>query len=75
MKFKQANVARLVIPAGKTEHIEFDELMPGFGLRIGASANGVKHRTFIAQYKIGAKHRRMTLGNAAKVTLEGAQRS
>jgi integrase len=33
-----------------------------------------QHRTFIAQYKIGSKHRRITLGNASKVTLADAQR-
>ena len=72
MKLTLANVARIHLPSGKTEHIEFDEAMPGFGLRI--RGNGKKeHRTYIAQYKIGSKHRRMTLGNAAKVTLESAR--
>lgn len=72
MKLTLANVARIHLPAGKTEHIEFDEAMPGFGLRI--RGNGKKeHRTYIAQYKIGSKHRRMTFGNAAKVTLENAR--
>jgi integrase len=73
MKFTQAAIARIKIPAGKSEHIEFDKTMPGFGLRI-RSGGGGEHRTFIAQYKIGAKHRRITLGNAAKVTLEDARK-
>jgi integrase len=73
MKLTQANISRLQIPASKSEHIEFDETMPGFGLRIRAGDKG-EHRTFIAQYKIGAKHRRMTLGNAAKVTLDNARK-
>jgi integrase len=73
MKLTQANIKTLQVPAGKTEHIEFDETMPGFGLRIRASGAG-EHRTFIAQYKIGEKHRRITLGNAAKVTLENARK-
>lgn len=73
MKLTQAAIARIKIPAGKSEHIEFDEAMPGFGLRIRAGDRG-EHRTFIAQYKIGAKHRRITLGNAAKVTLEDARK-
>ena len=46
--------------------------IPGFGLRIRAGDKG-QHRTFIAQYKIGAKHRRITLGNVTKVTLENAR--
>jgi integrase len=72
VKLTLANVARIHLPAGKTEHIEFDEAMPGFGLRIRGSGKK-EHRTYIAQYKIGSKHRRMTLGNAAKVTLENAR--
>jgi integrase len=72
MKFTLANVARTHLPPGKTEHIVFDEVMPGFGLRIRGNGKN-EHRTYIAQYKIGSKHRRMTLGSAAKVTLENAR--
>ena len=51
----------------------FDESMPGFGLRIRAG-DKAQHRTFIAQYKIGSKHRRITLGDVRKVTLENARK-
>ena len=34
MKFSQTTIAKFKIEAGKTEHIEFDEGMPGFGMRI-----------------------------------------
>jgi integrase len=71
-KFTQASIARIVIPNGKSEHIEFDENMPGFGVRVRAGDKH-QHRTFIAQYKIGAKHRRVTLGNVAKVSLDTAK--
>jgi integrase len=73
MKFTQAIVARLKMPEGKFEHIEFDDSMPGFGLRV---RNGGKreHRTYILQYKIGPKQRRMTLGHAAKIGLDEAHR-
>ncbi|HEY6701272.1 MAG TPA: integrase arm-type DNA-binding domain-containing protein, partial [Pseudolabrys sp.] len=73
MKLTQASVARLGMPAGKSDHIEFDDAMPGFGVRIRTGATGV-HRTFIAQYKIGTKHRRIKLGNFAKVNLDDARR-
>jgi integrase len=73
MKFTQAAIDRFKIAAGKTEHIEFDDGMPGFGLRVRAGDKR-QHRTFIAQYKIGSKHRRITLGNVSKVTLDDAQR-
>src|SRR5450759_4482534 len=73
MKFTQATVARLKMPEGKLEHIEFDDSMPGFGLRV---RNGGKreHRTYILQYKIGPKQRRMSLGNVSKLDLATAQR-
>src|SRR5262249_21315829 len=44
-----------------------------FGIRIRAG-DKAQHRTFIAQYKIGEKHRRITLGDVRKVTLENARR-
>jgi len=72
MKFAQASVDRFKLEAGKSEHIEFDDNMPGFGLRIRAG-DKAQHRTFIAQYKIGEKHRRITLGDVRKVTLESAR--
>jgi integrase len=72
MKFTKASITRFRLPPDKSEHIEFDDAMPGFGLRVRAGDKR-EHRTFIAQYKIGAKHRRITLGNVAKVTLEDAR--
>jgi integrase len=73
MKLSNTSIAKLKMPAGKLDHIEWDEAMPGFGVRIRAGAGG-EHRTFIAQYKIGTKHRRINLGNVAKVNLEDAHR-
>src|SRR5262245_14073957 len=73
MKLTNASLARLKMPASRSDHIVFDETMPGFGVRIRAGAGG-EHRTFIAQYKVGTKHRRVNLGNVAKVNLEDARR-
>jgi integrase len=73
MKITQDKVTRIPLPDGKSEHIVFDESMPGFGVRIRAG-DKVQHRTFIAQYKIGEKHRRITLGDVRKVTLEDARK-
>jgi integrase len=72
MKITQTSLAALKIPQGKSDYIIFDETMPGFGVRLRAGDKGI-HRTFIAQYKIGAKHRRINLGNVAKVNLEDAK--
>jgi hypothetical protein len=40
----------------------------------GVTGAGREHRTYILQYKIGPKQRRMTLGNVAKIGLDDAQR-
>jgi integrase len=73
VKFTQATITKFKLPEGKLEHIEFDDNMPGFGLRV---RNGGKreHRTYILQYKIGPKQRRITLGNVAKIDLDEAHR-
>src|SRR5688572_33300266 len=71
MKLTQTNVAKAKLPAGKTEAFYWDDEMSGFGLRLREGGS----RTFIVQYKIGAKHRRMTLGNAFKVTAEDARKA
>ena len=57
----------------KTDQIRFDEKFPGFGLRIRRSENGREHRSFIFQYKIGSKHRRMNCGKVGKVTAAAAR--
>jgi integrase len=48
------------IPPGKSEKIFFDDDVPGFGLRIREGGS----RSFIFQYKLGAKQRRYALGTA-----------
>jgi integrase len=58
MRLTKANVARLTIPEGKTESIVFDDAMAGFGVRLRAGGK----RTWIAQYRLGNKQRRLTLG-------------
>lgn len=74
MKLTQAAVTSFKMPKGKAEVIVFDDNMPGFGLRVRGAAGRKEHRTFIAQYKIGAKHRRVTLGNVSKVALDEARK-
>ena len=70
MKLTQSNVTKAKLPAGKSEAFFWDDEMPGFGLRLREGGS----RTFVVQYKIGAKHRRMTLGNAFKVTADDARK-
>src|SRR5262249_1358344 len=73
MKFTQAAIAKFKMPEGKIEHIEFDDNMSGFGLRVRNSGKR-EHRTYILQYKIGPKQRRITLGNVGKIGLHEAQK-
>ncbi len=73
MKFNQQNVRSFSVPAGKADYILFDDDMPGFGVRVRTKGNR-QHRTFVAQYKIGTKHRRITLGKVAKVSFETARK-
>jgi len=51
-----------ILPLEKDQHkddvIYFDELDPGFGIRLRAGGK----RTWIVQYRVGAKQRRLTLG-------------
>ncbi len=63
MKLTKATVERLALPPGKNELLVFDEGLPGFGLRV----RGGGKRTWIVQYRIGQKQRRVTLGNVETI--------
>jgi len=62
MKLTKPNIERLTLARGKSEAIFFDDDMPGFGLRLREGGS----RTFIVQYALGGRQRRMTIG-AAKI--------
>jgi len=69
MKLDQASLARLTLPAGKSEMIVFDDKLPGFGLRLRAGGK----RTWIVQYRVGAKQRRKSLGSFPTVSPDRAR--
>jgi integrase len=48
----------LKLPPGKTDHVEFDDDIAGFGIRLREGGS----RTYVFQYRIGAKQRRIALG-------------
>ena len=58
MKITQMVAKRVVLPHGKREVIHFDDDIPGFGLRLREGGSS----SWVFQYKIGAKHRRITFG-------------
>jgi integrase len=70
VKLNQRAITSLTLPAGKAEAIFFDDACPGFGLRLQGSS-----RRYIVQYKLGAKHRRMTLGSVTQLRLDDARNS
>jgi integrase len=70
MKLTKANIGALELPAGKADHIEFDEDMPGFGLRLRKGGK----RVWVVQYKIGAKQRRKTIGTIATLDPAAARK-
>ena len=69
MKLTKTTVARLALPAGKSDAIFFDEDVSGFGVRLRAGGK----RTWIIQYRVGAKQRRLKLGTVEKLDADKAR--
>jgi Arm DNA-binding domain len=72
MKITQQTLAALTLPAGKTEHIEWDEALPGLGIRLRETKHGLA-KSFRIQYRVGAQQRAKHL-DARKVKLEDASK-
>src|SRR5271156_442929 len=70
MRLTKANVARLSLPEGKSELLVFDEALAGFGIRLRYGGK----RTWIAQYLVGSKQRRLSLGSTEILDAEEARR-
>jgi integrase len=69
MKLTVGRISGLRLPPGKTDHIEWDDDIPGFGLRLRATGS----RTFVFQYKIGEKQWRMSLGAVSALDIGKAR--
>ena len=57
-------MARITLPAGKTEHVVFDQDLGRFGFRIRASGS----RSWVYQCEIGRRNRRVTIGSVSAVS-------
>jgi integrase len=68
MKLTVKSVAAQHLPAGRNEAIFFDDDVPGFGMRLRGTS-----RTWVFQYKLGKKHRRLTLGRLSALGLVDAR--
>jgi integrase len=69
MNLTKDAIATLVAPTGKGDHIEWDDDLPGFGVRL---RGGTKR--WVVQYRVGSQQRRESLGDVRKVGLEAARK-
>jgi integrase len=68
MRLSKQSVASLQIPAGKPYHIEWDEVLPGFGVRVNPTG-----KVWVVQYRAGGKSRRETIGRVDTISLDVAR--
>lgn len=69
MRFTAQSTDSLKLQPGETDRIWFDDAVPGFGLR----ARSTGSRSWIFQYKIGSKTRRLVIGQVSAVKLGRAR--
>lgn len=69
MRLTLKAVATVELPSDKSDHVEWDDDIAGFGLRLRRGGA----RTWIYRYRIGAQQRSIALGNAKSVPLATAR--
>jgi hypothetical protein len=69
MKLTTESVAALQAPAGKADHIEWDDSLPSFGVRLRGTS-----KRWTVQYRVGRQQRRESLGDVRKVKLDEARK-
>ena len=69
MKLTNTTIRSLALPAGVTEKTFFDDELAGFGVRVRASGS----RTYVCQYKIHGRNRRLPLGKVTAIELGKAR--
>jgi integrase len=65
-------VAAAELPAGRDDHVEWDDELSGFGLRLRTGAGRVR-RTFIVQYRAAGRSRRLLIGSADVLSADQAR--
>jgi integrase len=71
LKLTQSAINKLAPPPGKNDAIFFDDSVHGLGLR----AHSGGKRSWIFQFKIGSKQRRITFGTSPSMSLAAAQKT
>ncbi len=69
MRLTKPAIEKLSIPPGRSEALFFDDTLAGFGVRLRAGGK----RTWVLQYRIGTKQRRVTIGSLQAIDLDGAR--
>jgi integrase len=70
MRLTKPSINALKLAEGKAERIVFDSVLPGFGIRLRAGGK----RTWIAQYRVGTKQRRVSFGSVETMDPDEARR-
>jgi integrase len=69
MRLTATEIRKLILAPSTADAIVFDDDLPGFGVRLRAGGS----RTFVYQYKVGSKQRRITLGPVTALDLGKAR--
>jgi RNase P/RNase MRP subunit POP5 len=70
VKLTDRSVASLVRSTKKGDYVEWDDDLPGFGIRLRGDS-----KRWIVQYRIGPQQRREILGDVRKVRAEAARKA
>src|SRR5262249_34830990 len=70
MKFTARNFSSVKLGPNETDKIFFDDEIPGFGLRLRAAGS----RSWVFQYSVGTRQRRISLGAATAESLKAGIR-
>jgi integrase len=70
MKLTSREVVALTLPPGKSDVLYFDDDVPGLALRVRSGGK----RSWVFQYRVGTKQRRLSLGAASALSLAEVRR-
>jgi integrase len=73
MKFTKHSVDALIRPTHKLDHVEWDDELSGFGVRLRKSKHG-ESKSWLIQYRVGLQQRRESLGDTRKIKLDDARK-
>jgi integrase len=75
MKLIAKTIASAKLSASKLDHIEWDDDLPGFGLRLRVGGADRISKTWVAQYRAHGRTRRMKIGTLEKLAPDEARKA